>query len=157
MDHPATGPLPERYVAVRFYASDSFPDTAANRAFARAVIVELAKRMPVVLLNPGARVDDHADFAPQDVAHVTLLPATVAPEENLAAQTAIISRAQAFVGTYGGLAYVAPFHGVPSVAFHSERAFKLHHLHVAQRALERLGKITVTAVDVADAPFATIT
>jgi ADP-heptose:LPS heptosyltransferase len=152
-DHPASGPLPADYIAVRFYASDSFPDTAANRRFARSMTAALARSQPVVILNPGARVDDHADFSPHDLANVVTLPAALPAEDNLAVQSAVISRARAFIGTYGGLAYVAPFYGVPSMAFYSDRAFKLHHLHVAQRVLERLGSATVTAIDIADARF----
>ncbi len=34
------------------------------------------------------------------------------PERNLAVQTAVIARARAFVGTYGGYSYLAPFCGV---------------------------------------------
>ena len=152
-DHPATGPLPADYVAVRFYVSGSYPDTTGNRAFARSAVTALARTTPVVILNPGARLDDHADFSPHDLPNVVTLPASLPAEENLAVQTAVISGARAFVGTYGGLAYVAPFYGVPSVAFYSDRAFKLHHLHVAQRTLERLGRATVTAIDVDDARF----
>ena len=74
-----------------------------------------------------------------------------APERNLAVQSAVISRARAFVGTYGGYSYIAPFYGVPSVGFYSQESFKLHHLYVAQRVLEQLGGATVTAVNVAHA------
>jgi hypothetical protein len=41
-------------------------------------------------------------------------------ETNLAVQTVAISRARGFVGTYGGLAYLGPFLGVPSISFSSE-------------------------------------
>ncbi len=41
------------------------------------------------------------------------------PQRNLEVQTVIISEARAFVGSYGGLAYLGPFYGVPSVGFYS--------------------------------------
>jgi ADP-heptose:LPS heptosyltransferase len=44
------------------------------------------------------------------------------PQRNLDIQTRIIANARAFVGTYGGLAYVAPFYGVPSVGFYSQES-----------------------------------
>jgi hypothetical protein len=74
------------------------------------------------------------------------------PARNLAVQTAVIAGARAFVGTYGGYSYLAPFCGVSSLAFYSERTFKPHHLHVAQRIFERLGGPSVLPLDVAALP-----
>src|SRR5678815_4489499 len=48
--------------------------------------------------------------------------------DNLAWQSAIIAGAAAFVGTYGGFAYLAPFCGVPSIAFYSVRNYFTYHL-----------------------------
>jgi hypothetical protein len=150
---PALGGLPSQYVAARFYFSDCFPDTAENRAFARAVVSTLAERIPVVLLNPGVRVDDHSDLALPDGNRILTISAGLAPERNLTVQSAVISRARAYVGTYGGYSYLAPFYGVPALAFFSVRSFKPHHLHVAERVFERLGSATVVPLDVAHAPL----
>jgi hypothetical protein len=152
-DHAAVPRLPPAYVAARFYFSDCFPDTTSNRAMARSVVSALARHAPVVLLNPGLRVDDHADYAPDAAANVITLPGDLPPEENLAIQSAVLSRARAFVGTYGGYSYLAPLYGVPAVAFYSHLTFKLHHLHVAQRVFEGLGAAGVNAIDVADVPL----
>ena len=103
----------------------------------------------MVLLNPGLRVDDHADYAAAASNRVISIETGLAPERNLAVQSAALSHARGFVGTYGGYAYLAPFYGVPAVGFYSDRAFKLHHLHVAQRVFERLGSATVMAIDTA--------
>ena len=146
---PAAAGLPPEYVAARFYFNDGFPDTAANRALAQSIVEGIAQRIPVVMLDPGLRVDDHADYAPAAAPRVLSIAAGLAPERNLAVQSAVISRARAYVGTYGGYAYLAPFYGVPAIGFYSERAFKLHHLHVAQRVFERLGRATVMAIDTA--------
>jgi hypothetical protein len=151
LSDPVLDGLPPEYVAARFYFSDCFPDTAENRAFARMVIAALAERTPVVLLNPGHRVDDHADLALPHGGRVFAISAGLAPERNLAVQSAVISRARAFVGTYGGYSYLAPFFAVPALAFYSARTFKPHHLHVAQRVFERLGTATVIPLDVAHA------
>jgi hypothetical protein len=72
------------------------------------------------------------------------------PERNLAVQTAVLARARAFVGTYGGYSYLAPLCGVPSLAFFSERTFKAHHLHVAQRVFDRLGGPSLVPLNVTD-------
>jgi hypothetical protein len=104
------------------------------------------------MLNPGVRVDDHDDIDLPAMANVWSLP-PAAPEDNLAMQSAVIGRARGFVGTYGGFSYLAPFHGVPSIAFYSQPTFRLQHLQVAQRVFARLGKANLVAVDAAQAPL----
>jgi hypothetical protein len=140
--------LPKEFVAVRFYFSDCFPDTPDNRAFASRVVDGLAARGDVVLLNSDIVVDDHRDFSPTRGSRVHVLSATMHPEINLALQSAVISRATAFVGTYGGYSYLAPLYGVSSVAFHSRTTFKQHHLELAHRAFLRLGSARLVPVDV---------
>lgn len=139
--------LPPEYVAVRFYFRPSFPDTAENRRFAADAIRALSQSIPVVLLNTGLSLDDHEDVdakGGQGVHHVAHL---MTPERNLDVQTAIISRARAFVGTYGGLAYVAPFYGVPSFGFYSnESELVPAHLDVGWRLGRTVG-MPATAVD----------
>ena len=62
------------------------------------------------------------------------------PERNLELQTRIISNARAFVGTYGGLAYLAPFYGVPSFAFYSTEAELVPaHLDIGWRLSRLMG------------------
>jgi len=140
--------LPERYVAVRFYFSDCFPDTPENRAFASQVVDGLAARGHVVLLNSDLVVDDHRDFGFGRAARVHMLSPHMRPEDNLALQTAAIERATAFVGTYGGYSYLAPLCGVSSVAFYSRQSFKQHHLELAHRAFQRLGGPQLMPVDI---------
>lgn len=142
--------LPASYVAARFYFSDCFPDTPVNRAFVASTIDTISRQTPVVLLNTPFAVDDHRDFDASGGRVLTIGAQHMAPEQNLAVQTAVIARASAFVGTYGGYSYLAPFCGVPSLAFYSHRTFKVQHLHVAQRAFEQLGGPTLVAVDVAN-------
>jgi hypothetical protein len=139
--------LPPEYVAARFYFSDAFPDTAANRALAQRMVRAIAERVPVVLLNPGLTIDDHADAASAPSARIISIADRLVPERNLAAQTAVIAGARAFVGTYGGYSYLAPLCGVPAIAFYSDRAFKRHHLAAAQHIFEGLGSATVVAID----------
>jgi len=140
--------LPERYVAVRFYFSECFPDTPDNRAFAAQVVDGLATRGDVVLLNSDLIVDDHRDFGFERASRVHALSPHMKPEDNLALQTAAIVGATAFVGTYGGYSYLAPLCGVSSVAFYSRRTFKQHHLELAHRAFQRLGGAQLNPVDV---------
>jgi hypothetical protein len=107
--------LPDRYVAVRFYFSVSFPDNAENRAVVRTAVGTLAERTPVVLLNTGLQLDDHLEVEEQDDTRVLRPLAGVPPEENLGAQSFVVSQADAFVGTLGGPAWYPPAYGVPSI------------------------------------------
>lgn len=133
MAQPAAPPfeLPERFVAVRFYARPSFPATAENVELVRSIVASVAADQEIVLLNPGNRYDDHADFEPPP--GVRTLAGATTDAENLALQAAVVARASAFVGTYGGLAYLPSFLGVPSLSFYSATNFLPQHLELAGR------------------------
>ena len=67
-------------------------------------------------------------------------PRGLTPARNLHVQSAIVARADAFVGTYGGFSYMAPFYGLPSIAFYSDpNGFSSKHLQMAHAAFERIG------------------
>ncbi|HZQ64024.1 MAG TPA: hypothetical protein VFA66_02200 [Gaiellaceae bacterium] len=126
--------LPADFAAVRFYFRDSFPDNAENRALVRDVIERLAERRPVVLLNTGVVVDEHVDAEPAEDPRVLRPLAGTAPGRNLVVQSAVLARATLFVGTYGGLAHLAPFYGVPTIGFASDPTeINPVHLAVARR------------------------
>jgi hypothetical protein len=127
------------YTAVKFYFNDCFPDTRENRAFARRRLQQLAERGPVVSLATGLRLDDHASDEPAAI-DVSLLPPDMHPRENLALQTAVVAGASAFVGTYGGFSYLAPFLGVRSTAYFADpRGYSPRHLLMARSALATIG------------------
>jgi hypothetical protein len=131
--------LPKEFVAVRFYFRPSFPDNAENRRFATDTIRSISRDVPVVLLNTGLRPDEHEDL---DVpgSGVYRVDRLMMLEQNLEIQTEIISHARAFVGTYGGLAYVGPFYGVPSISFYSTEAELVPaHLDVSWRLGQAMG------------------
>jgi len=100
------------------------------------------------MLNPGFRPDDHADFSAASHPRVHAFDMSGRAGENLAWQTAIIAGAQAFVGTYGGFAYLAPLCGVRSTAFFSDRNYFTYHLGVAQRAFSETGSDPLEVIDV---------
>ena len=60
------------------------------------------------------------------------------PATNLEIQTAVVAHARAFIGTYGGFAYLAPLCGVPATVFHSEDEFYEHHRQLADVTFSRL-------------------
>jgi len=142
--------LPSSYVAVKFYFNDCFRSTPENRAFVASTIRALADTGPVVSLSKGVRVDDHGDGTSvvSSSSHVLEVPLTA--RNNLAVQTAVVSGARAFVGTYGGFSYLAPFAGVSATAVWSERhKFDHRHLDLVQEALSLIddARLRITSVD----------
>ena len=145
------------YTAVKFYFNDCFPDTPDNRAFAQRTLKALTERGPVVSLATGLRLDDHASDEEAQTgarvregegarvrgcegATVQTLPSDMHPRENLALQTAVVAGASAFVGTYGGFSYLAPFLGVRSTAcFSDPSGYSPRHLLMARSALDSIG------------------
>ena len=146
--------LPKEYVAARFYFSDCFPDTPANRALVTSTLDTVGRHLPVVVLSTPFAVDEHRD-AP-DHGQALRVDRQLTPERNLAVQSAVIARARGFVGTYGGYSYLAPYLGVPSVALFSQRTFKAHHLHLADAVFTRLGGANLTPLDAAALPSVTM-
>ena len=58
----------------------------------------------------------------------------------IALQTAMVAGASAFVGTYGGFSYLAPFLGVRSTAYCSDaNGYSARHLLMTRSALESIG------------------
>jgi hypothetical protein len=131
--------LPPSYVAVKFYFNDCFPDTGENRAWARQILAELAARGPVVSMSAGIELDDHGGCH-VDAHGVIDLASATPPSRNLHVQSGIVAHADAFVGTYGGFAYLAPFLGVPCTAYYGDPdGFSRSHLTMAHTALASLG------------------
>ncbi len=138
--------LPRDYMAVRFYFRPSFPDTPENRQFATDVVRTISRTVPVVLLNTGLRFDDHEDLSVPGMG-VIQVDRLMTAERNLEVQTEIVSNARAFVGTYGGLAYMATFYGVPSFAFYASQAELLPSHMDAWWRLSRMMGVPASAID----------
>lgn len=134
----ARSQLPESYVAVKFYAARSMPDTPAIRQTLQRMVRQLAEVTPVVLLDTGLAIDDHADYVFAGDDRIISAREWLTPRTNLAAQTDIIAHASAYVGTCGSLTWLAPFLGVPTSALLADPEFLHAHLSVALRACHRL-------------------
>lgn len=126
--------LPPDYAAVKFYTGPALPDTAANREAVHRCVERLAARMPVVLLDTAWTVDDHHDYAFDGVPGVTTLRPSLNPRDNLGLQTRVIAGARMFVGTCGGLAWLAPLVGVETLAVYDDDRFLTAHLYAARYA-----------------------
>ena len=133
--------LPERYVTARFYFRESFPDTPANRRLVARSLERLAGGDPVVLLDTGVNIDDHSQVPLPEGTRVLTPLAGASAVENLRLQSAVLAGARAFVGTYGGLCYLANGYGVPAFALLTPPAPRLGltHTAIARRISEATG------------------
>jgi hypothetical protein len=150
--------LPRDYVAVKFYAAQSLPDTPDIRRRLAWLVDSLAERTNIVLLDTGLVLDEHRDyafgptFAPCDAGglrqgRVISARSLMTPGTNLGVQTQIIAGAQAFVGTCGSLAWLAPMLGVNTSAVYVDPKWLHAHLGVALRAYHRAGAGQFAALD----------
>lgn len=142
--------LPREYIAVKFYFRPSLPDTVENRQFINSLLFSLAEHNEVVLLNNGFTIDDHNEFNSEVIERIHVIDRFVRPEDNLAIQTRVIANAKLFVGTYGGMSYLAPLVRTPSVTFYSNTEHFLEtHLATARQVIKDSG-IPFLVLDVKD-------
>lgn len=99
--------LPERFVALKFYARHTFPLNEEQITYVLKLVDYLTQHIPVVLLNSGLPMDDHIDFPIEPGPNVISLKDYMTPQNNLAIQSAVLQKAVGFVGTYGGTMQLA--------------------------------------------------
>jgi hypothetical protein len=141
------GRLPRDYVAVKFYAARSLPDTPDVRRTLSWFVETLAERTSVVLLDTGLVLDEHADYSFGSSGRVISAKAWMTPANNLGVQTQIIAGAQAFVGTCGSVAWLAPMLGINTSAVYVDPKWLHAHLGVMLRACHRAGAGRFAALD----------
>ena len=127
--------LPDKFTAVKFYFSKCFPQTAETQAFVDRLLDRLREERPVISLSTGFKLDDHEEWEPcslpRQISHL------LTPQNNLQIQSAIVSRATTFVGTYGGFSYLAPFFGVSSMGVYTDaNAFSKSHLKMMRSVID---------------------
>jgi hypothetical protein len=139
--------LPAQYVAIKFYGARSLPDEPAVHDQLRALVDSLCEWLPVVQLETGLGLDDHTDYDLRVNKRVVSLSGRLDARTNLAVQTQVIAGAQMFFGTCGGLAWLAPLLGVPTVPLLTDTSFLHAHLHLARRVYGRIAGGSFSPVD----------
>lgn len=132
---PTGTKLPAGYVAMRWYARPTWPHNEKLLLWTRALVERIAKTHPVVLIQSGFQADDHADITLGPIENVFPLSdvVTMTPLNNLAVQSAVIARARAYIGTYGGMAQGAMRWGVPTYCLYDQFGqTSPHHLLLSQ-------------------------
>lgn len=140
------GALPDGYVAVKLYSARSMPDSPALRRVLRQLVAGVAERAPVVLLDTGLALDEHADYELGGGRVVSARP-LMTPRTNLGMQTAIIAGARGFVSTCGSLAWMAPMLGTDTSALFVDPKWLHVHLGVALRASHKVAAGRFAACD----------
>lgn len=128
---PLQADLPASYVAAKFYISAACQRSPIYSKMVNETIQAAAERSDVVLLHTGTRFDDHGEFTIDR--HPRVHRVAMDPRTNLETQTAVIGRAKAFIGTYGGFAYLAAFAGTPALTFYTQPNFRRDHRQVIDR------------------------
>ena len=140
--------LPREYVAVKFYAHSSLPDTPLIRAQLRSMLASMAGEIPIVLLDTGLVLeDDHADYGFHAGARIISARPWMTPQNNLGVQTQIAAGAGRFVGTCGSLTWLVPRLGVDTSAVFVDPKWLHAHLPVAMRAAHKLEAGRFAAAD----------
>jgi hypothetical protein len=129
--------LPAEYAAVKFYTGPALPDTPANRATVYEAVRRLAARMPVVMLDTAWSIDEHRDYDCDGIPGVTTIRPSLDPRTNLGVQTSVIAGARQFLGTCGGLAWLAPLLGVDTLAVYDDDRYLAAHLYAARYVYRR--------------------
>lgn len=114
--------LPDRYIAMRWYVRPTWPLREDTVLWTRKLVEATAQHLPVVLIDSGFHADDHADINLGPIRNVLNLK-DIAPQthtDNLAIQSAVIAKAQGYVGTYGGMSQLAMRLGIPTLALYQE-------------------------------------
>jgi hypothetical protein len=135
--------LPERYVAVSFYARSSWEPTTITASVARETIGQIARQIPVVLLTTAQHMDDHVDYIPKPLPENVILlhervPQTI--QNSLAIKSTVVAKAAAYVGTYGGISHLALRYRVPSVNLFTEwKGIFLSHRQLSEALALQIG------------------
>ncbi len=126
--------LPDDFIAVKFYSGTALPQTPSNEALVRAIVSRVATVAPVITLDADFGLDEHRDFDVRGLPNVISAREWMAPGSNLGVQSRLIARSRLFVGTCGGLAWLAPFLGVPTTAVYADDQLLGAHLMIARQA-----------------------
>jgi hypothetical protein len=126
--------LPGDFIAAKLYAGPALTRTDATRETVRALVAQAAQAAPVIVLDTDFGIDEHRDFDLRGIPGVTSARALMTARTNLGVQMEIIARSRYFLGTCGGLAWLAPFLGVPTVAVYDDDRLLAQHLFVARQA-----------------------
>jgi hypothetical protein len=145
---PPMAGIPRDFIAVKLYTGPALTANDDTREAVRALVAHVASIAPVVLLETDLAVDEHRDFDLSGLPGVTSAKALMTARTNLGLQMSLIARSRFFLGTCGGLAWLAPFLGTPTVAVYDTDQMLALHLMIARQAGMLAGAAEFTSLDV---------
>ena len=131
---PVPSELPADFIAAKLYSGPALSSGDATRESVRALVAQAASQAPVVLLDAEVAIDEHHDLDLAGIPGVVSARPLMTPRTNLGVQMSLIARSRYFLGTCGGLAWLAPFLGTPTVAVYDDDGLLAPHLFVARHA-----------------------
>ena len=140
-------PLPPEFIAAKLYTGPALSRSDATREALRQLVTRAASGLPLVLLATRFGLDEHDDFDFSGIPGVIDAQRWMTPRTNLDVQLAIVARSRAFLSACGGLAWVAPFIGVPTVAVYDSDHLLAPHLLVERQAGKRTGAAEFSTID----------
>src|SRR5688500_14751114 len=102
-----------------------------------------------ITLHTAWSVDEHRYYAFDAIRCVTTLRPSLDPRTNLDVQTRVIAGARLFLGTCGGLAWLAPLMGVDTLAVYEDDRYLTAHTYAARYAYRRTGAARFSLLSVA--------
>ena len=147
LPEPVMQGLPGEFIAARLYAGPALSVSPRSARAVRALVAQAARAAPVVLLDYDAALDEHRGLDLTGLDGVISVGTRMSPRNNLGEQVALIARSRYFLGTCGGLAWLAPFLGVPTVAVYDDDRLIAPHLLVARQAGALVKAAEFTALD----------
>ena len=147
LDLPAPADLLAGFVAMKLYGGPALSTAPATKSRVREIVTRVAAESPVVLLETALEIDEHRDFDLRGIPNVTSAAPLMTPRTNLGVQLALLTHARGFVGTCGGLAWEAPFLGVPTVGVCDSEDALAVHLFVARQAGRAAGAAPFSLLD----------
>ncbi len=139
--------LPSTFATAKFYSGTALPLTDANQALVRALVGRVALTMPIVSLESDFGVDEHRDFDVAGIPNVLSARQWMTAATNLGMQSELVARSTFFLGTCGGLAWQAPFLGVPTTAVYADDQLLGAHLMIARQAGRSVGAAEFAPLD----------
>jgi hypothetical protein len=146
-----TGPtltgIPSDFIAAKIYAGPALSTHETTRDTVRSLVAQAATIAPVVLLEADLGIDEHRDFPLDGIPNVISARSLMTPRTNLDVQLALIARARMFLSACGGLAWHAPFMGIPTIALYDSDHLLAPHLFVTRHAGATTGAAEFTPLD----------
>jgi len=140
--------VPNDFIAVKFYNGPALSISDETRDAVRRLVAQASSIAPVVCLDTNFGIDEHRDFDLRGLPDVISGAALMTARTNLGMQMSLIARSRFFLGTCGGLAWLAPFLGVPTVAVYDSDRVLATHLLIARQAGALAGASEFSALDV---------